>query len=414
MKKKSFLRRVFDVPENVVVFGGVSFLTDVSSDMIYPLLPLFLVQYLNAGESFVGIVEGVAESTAALFTLFSGLMADRLRDRSKLVLAGYSLSSFSRPLVALAWTPLVVLFVRFSDRMGKGIRTAPRDALIADSVKPGERGKAYGLHRSMDHAGAVTGPLLATLLLTLGVSNLRHVFAAAAIPGFLAVFLILWKVREVRPENHITPVQKLKFSVPSGKLRIYLAILFLFILAASSDAFLLLRASQLGVPPSLLPLLWLVLNGVKFLTTFPFGILSDRIGRRKVILCGWIVYALVYAGFGLASEVWHVWALFLAYGLFYGLTEGSERALLADLAGKNERGAAFGWYYFLVGAGAFPASFIFGLIWEKFGAPVAFGASACISGFAAVLMLLFLVLVPPVEKASIRSDNLNGGTHGND
>ncbi len=382
----------------MVVLGFVSFLTDISSDMIYPLIPVFLVQYLGAGQGFVGLIEGVAESTAAFFTLISGMMADRARDRSRLVLAGYSLSSFARPLISIAWHPLVVLFVRFSDRMGKGIRTAPRDALIADSVPHSERGKAYGFHRSMDHAGAVTGPIVATLLMTLGMTNLRHVFAMAAIPAVLTVVLIIWKVREVLPADRSKNQNKFSLAPPTGRLRIYLAILFIFILSASSDAFLLLRSAQLGVPQVLLPILWMSFNAVKFLTTFPFGILSDRVGRRQVILTGWIVYSLVYLGFGIASEAWHAWALFIAYGLFYGLTEGSERAFLADVAPQGQRGQAFGWYYFLTGMGALPASLIFGLIWQRFGAPAAFMISAFVSGVASSLLFLFLTFMPSAPR----------------
>ncbi len=403
MKKNNFLHRLFSIPANVVVLGFVSFLTDVSSDMIYPLLSVFLVQYLGAGQSFVGIVEGIAESTAAFFTLLSGLMADRVRDRSKMVLAGYSLSSFSRPLIALAWNPLSVLILRFFDRMGKGIRTAPRDALIADSIDASERGKAYGFHRSMDHAGAVTGPIVATLLMSAGMTNLRHVFAAAAIPAIFTIVLIIWKVREVAPRDPDHPAPRFSLDPPKGRLRAYLAILFLFILSCSSDAFLLLRANQLGVSRTLLPMIWLVFNLVKAFTTLPFGMLSDRIGRRRIILAGWIIYTGVYIGFGWASQTWHAWALFIFYGLFYGLTEGSERALLVDLAPEGGRGQAFGWYYFIVGLGALPASLLFGWIWQVFGAPAAFKVSAGISAVAAVSLLIFLTRVPGHGRNGLRA-----------
>ncbi len=387
------------IPTSVFVFGLVSFLTDVSSDMIYPLLPLFLVQYLGAGQGFIGLVEGFAESTAAFFTLLSGLWADRARDRSKLVLFGYSLSSFSRPLVALAWNPWVVFLIRFSDRMGKGIRTAPRDALIADSVPRENRGRAFGLQRSMDHAGAVLGPLLASLLLATVIKNLRHLFLLAAIPGIMAVILVAWKVREMksRPQSAASSAG-ISLGPPSGKLRIYFAILFLFILSCSSDAFLLLRVGELGVRPALIPVIWMLFNLVKAATTMPLGALSDSWGRRRVLLIGWFIYAGIYAAFALAHSVAHAWLLFGLYGLFYGFTEGTERAFLADYADPHERGRAFGWHYFIVGWGALPASLLFGLIYERFGSKAAFLTSACISLSAAALLFCFMRCFPSAPK----------------
>lgn len=394
--------RLKGIPANVVVLGLVSFLTDVSGDMIYPLLPIFLTQTLGAAQSFVGLVEGFAESTAAFFTLVSGFWADRTKDRSRLVLGGYSLSSLSRPLVALAQSPWVVFFVRFSDRLGKGIRTSPRDALIADSIDETVRGKAYGLQRSLDHAGAVVGPVTASLLLFYCTKNLRTIFWVAAVPGLLAVLLIGWKVREVRPALPRALAKPFRLTFPqSKKLKVYLAILFLFILSCSSDAFLLLRAKELGIAAALLPILWMVLNMVKALTTLPFGILSDKHGRRRVILAGWLIYTLVYAGFALASKPWHAWALFMLYGFFYGLTEGTEAALLVDYANPNERGQAFGWYYFVIGLGSLPASLLFGFIWQIGGSKTAFLASAAVSAVSALSLFIFLKLVPSSAKQAL-------------
>ena len=373
----------------------VSFFTDVSADMIYPLLPVFLTQTLGVTASFVGLIEGFAESTTAFFTLFSGLWADRVRDRSRLVKAGYSLASFVRPLVAFATTGWMVFAVRFLDRVGKGIRTSPRDALIADSVAAEHRGKAYGLQRSMDHAGAVVGPIVATLLLTYFVKDVRAVFLLAAVPALIAVTLVLWKVREVLPKERPIPApKKIRLVPPTGRLGIYLFILFIFILSCSSDAFLLLRAKELGVSVALLPVLWMTFNLIKAMTTLPFGALSDKIGRRRVILAGWTIYALVYVGFGLATRAAHVWFLFTAYGLFYGLTEGSERAILAGYAHPEMKGQAFGWYYFVVGLGALPASLLFGFMYHASGAQTAFIMSACISAVAAASLWVFMTLFP--------------------
>jgi len=345
---------------NVLILGFVSFLTDVSSEMIYPLLPLFVTTVLGAGPAFLGLIEGVAESTAALLKLLSGIWADRVRDRKGLVLAGYGLSAVSRPLIAAATGPVALLAVRFMDRIGKGIRTSPRDALIADSIDPSLRGKAYGFHRSLDNAGAIVGPLLATLVLAYFTTNLRVVFWLAAIPGALSILLIVTSVRETEHRQQAPAAASFLKTIPSGNLRRYLLILLLFTIGNSSDAFLLLRAAQLGVSTGRIALLWTAFNLVKMLLTMPFGALSDKIGRKSLIIAGWIVYAAAYAGFSLAYAEWHAWLLFGVYGIFYALTEGVEKALMADLAPPEQRGTAFGWYNFAVGVGAFPASLVFG------------------------------------------------------
>jgi MFS family permease len=381
---------------NVLILGLVSLLTDISSEMIYPLLPLFLTTVLGGGPAFLGLIEGVAESTASILKLVSGVMSDRVRARKRLVLGGYGVSALARPLIALATSPLAVLFIRFADRVGKGIRTSPRDALIADSIDPSVRGKAYGFHRSMDNAGALIGPLVATLLLTWFVTDIRTVFLLSAIPGALAVLLIVLKVRESAPSGKSKGNAGFLRIIPSGPLRTYLLILIIFTLGNSSDAFLLLRAGQLGVTPARIPLLWTFFNLVKMVSTMPFGALSDRIGRRRVIVSGWGVYALAYVGFAFAASEMHIWLLFAFYGLFYGLTEGAEKAMLADIADPSERGSAFGWYNFATGIGALPASMIFGFIWQRFSPLTAFGFGAALA-FVAAVALLFLVRPPQLS-----------------
>lgn len=375
------------ISSNVLILGLVSLLTDISSEMIYPLLPLFVTSVLGAGPAFLGMTEGVAESTAALLKLASGIISDRVEGRKPLVLAGYSLSSLSRPLIAMAGSPFFVLLVRFTDRIGKGIRTSPRDALIADSTDAAMRGKAFGFHRSLDHTGAIIGPLLATALLTWFVSDLRTVFWLAAIPGILAVILIVAKVRDI-PRTPVAATVRPGIA-PGGNIRAYLLILLLFTLGNSSDVFLLLRAGQLGVTPARIPLLWTFFHLVKMLTSMPFGTLSDRIGRRGVIISGWGVYTLAYIGFGLATTELQIWLLFAWYGLFYGMTEGVEKAYLSDLAQPEERGGAFGWYNFAVGVGALPASLLFGLIWQKSSPQTAFAFGAGLACLAAILLLAF-------------------------
>ncbi len=372
---------------NVLAFGLVSFFTDVSSEMIYPLLPLFLTTVPGAGPAFLGIIEGTAESTAALLKLFSGILSDRVRCRKNLVVAGYGLSSVARPLVAAASSPLAVLFIRFADRAGKGIRTSPRDALLADSSAPEVRGKAFGLHRAMDHAGAIVGPLIATALLAGASLNLRTVFWLAALPATAAMLVLLFLVREAARTEPAQAKASGLGSFPTGRLRTYLLILLLFTLGNSSDAFLLLRAGQLGVPSAAIPLLWTFFSLVKMLSVMPFGSLSDRLGRRGVIVAGWGVYALAYLGFGLAQTALQAWLVFGFYGLFYGLTEGVEKAFLVDLAQAGRVGGAFGWYNCAVGVGALPASLIFGFLWQSRGASTAFGFGAALAAVASVLLL---------------------------
>jgi MFS family permease len=373
---------------NVLILGLVSLFTDISSEMIYPLLPLFLTTVLGGGPAFLGVIEGVAESTASLLKLVSGIASDRLPGRKKLVLGGYAISSLARPLTAVARTPLAVLFIRFTDRVGKGIRTSPRDALIADSTDPSVRGKAFGFHRAMDNAGALIGPLVATGLLTWFTADLRTVFWLSAIPGCMAVLLIILKVRDTPKKE--APARNALGVLPRGKLRAYLLILFVFTLGNSSDTFLLLRAGQVGVAPHVIPLLWAFFNLVKMLFSMPFGALSDWIGRRTVIIAGWAVYALTYTGFAVAASELQIWLLFALYGLFYGLTEGVEKALLADLSPPAARGGTFGWYNFAIGAGALPASVIFGIVWQQAGTAAAFGLGAILACLAAILLILLI------------------------
>jgi MFS family permease len=357
----------------------VSFFTDVSSEMIYPLLPIFLTTVLGASATAIGIVEGAAESTAAFLKLGSGWWSDRVRRRKPLVVAGYAIAAIARPLVAVAQSAQHVLAIRVSDRVGKGIRTSPRDALIADSVDPTVRGRAYGFHRAADHAGAVVGPLLAFALLRWAGVPMRTLFWLAAIPGAIAVIVLLAAVRDT-PRPAASVVSTPAAPEPMGRrFWAYLLVVVLFTLGNSSDAFLLLRASQLGVPAALVPVLWALLSVVKSATSTPGGALSDRFGRRPLIVSGWTLYALVYLGFAGATQHWHAWALFALYGVFFGLTEGVEKALVADLVPVARRGAAFGWFNLAFGLAALPASVIFGAIWDRWGAPTAFAFGATMS-----------------------------------
>ncbi|MHB0947719.1 MAG: MFS transporter [Gemmatimonadaceae bacterium] len=379
---------------NVYVLGAVSFLTDVSSEIIFPLLPLFLVNVLGTSAAGVGMIEGAAESTASLLKLASGWWSDRVRKRKPLVLAGYGIASLVRPLIGLAQSGAQVLAIRVTDRIGKGIRTSPRDALIADSVHRSVRGRAFGFHRAADHAGAVAGPLLAFVMLQYLHLPLRHIFLIAAIPALLSVVVLWGGVREEPRDPGAGAGAAISLHDHLGK-RFWalLGVIFVFTLGNSSDAFLLLRASQLGVPAAMIPILWAMLHVVKSASSTPAGALSDRIGRKPLLVAGWLLFALVYLAFGRASTAWHAWALFAVYGLFFGLTEGTEKALVADLVPAARRGAAFGWYNLAIGLGALPASVLFGALWDRFGAPVAFGVGAALALLAAVGITL--VVRPP-------------------
>ncbi len=388
------------LPRSVKALGVVSLLTDASSEMIYPLLPAFVIG-LGAGPAFLGVVEGLAEATAAGLKIASGWLSDRARRRKPLIVAGYALSTLARPLLALATVPAHVLAVRLADRTGKGTRGAPRDALIAEVTPAADRGRAYGFHRAMDHAGAFVGPLLASAALALG-ADLRLVFALAAIPGLLSVAVLVFAVRE--PERLAGRSASERASPPgaseagaSGETRVmssafrrYFAVLALFTLGNSADAFLLLRAQEAGVALAALPLLWAFHHVVKSLASTWGGALSDRWGRRRTIAAGWGVYAVAYLGFAGASVPLHAWILFAVYGLFPALTEGPERALVADLA-AGARGRAFGYYHALTGAMLLPASLLTGALWQARGAAAALGLGAGLAGLAAVALM---ALVP--------------------
>ena len=389
---------------NVIGLSAVSFFTDVSTEMIYPLLPVFLAGVLGANASFIGAIEGTAETTASLLKLLSGWWSDKVSSRKPFVVAGYLIASIVRPFTAAAHSATQVLTIRVTDRVGKGIRSSARDALLADSAAPEGRGRAYGFHAAADNAGAVLGPLVAFLILKLhGVGSLdtgrhliprdehamRNVFWLSAIPAAIALVILVVVVRDIpRRDVGAKPGEAGASASLGGRFWGYLVVVLLFTLGNSTDAFLLLRANQLGVPVALAPILWAVLNFVKSATGTYGGQLSDRIGRKPLIVGGWLLYAGVYYAFAWAGTPWQAWALFAVYGIFYGMTEGTEKALVADIVPTVRRGAAFGWYNLAIGLGALPASLIFGWIWDRWGSPSAFVFGATLALVAAILMAL--------------------------
>src|SRR5690242_5985349 len=392
-------RRYRGLPRNVFAIGLVSLLNDASSEIIYPLLPVFLAVSLGASAKAIGTIEGLAESISSLLKLFAGYLSDRLEKRKALVVAGYSLASLARPLLAFTQTWTQVLAIRLTDRVGKGIRTAPRDAMIADTVRTEQRGIAFGFHRAMDHAGAVIGPLIGYLLVILIVANAKSpttgefskIFLVASVPALLAVLVAVFLMHE-SPQHSSSDNQVKKLSLRGfdSNFKRFLLILALFTLSNSSDSFLILRAMDSGVSIAMVPLLWAAHHGMKVLSSLLGGDLSDRLGRKRLIVAGWVLYAAVYAGFAFVSREVSVWILFLIYGIYFGLAEGAEKALVADLVRPDQRGTAYGLYNLALGIAVFPASLLMGMIWDWKGAAAAFLISAVIGATAAVLLLIFV------------------------
>lgn len=395
------------LPRNVFAIGLVSLLNDASSEIIYPLLPIFLASSLGASARAIGTIEGLAESISSLLKLFAGYLSDRLEKRKFLVVAGYSVASIARPLLAFAQTWTQVLAIRLTDRIGKGIRTAPRDAMIADAVRVEQRGIAFGFHRAMDHAGAVVGPLIGYVLVILFVANARSptrgefskIFIAASVPALIAVLVAVFFMRESpQQQGHGSEIKKLSLRGFDSNFKRFLLVLALFTLSNSSDSFLILRAMDSGVSVAVIPLLWAAHHGMKVLSSLFGGDLSDRLGRKRLIVAGWILYAAVYAGFAFATHQASLWILFLVYGIYFGLAEGAEKALVADLVRPEQRGTAYGLYNLAFGITVFPASFLMGMIWDWKGPTVAFLISAFMGATAA--MLLLILVRPHPENVS--------------
>lgn len=402
------------LPRPVWLLGWVSFFTDTASEMVYPLMPLFLTRVLGAGAMSIGVIEGVAEAANSVLKIISGRLTDRWGTPKPIVLAGYGLSSLVRPFIALASTWFQVLGLRFADRVGKGIRSSPRDVMLAAYADAKNRGRIFGFHRAMDHAGAVVGPLLASAFLFFYPGEYRTVFALTIIPG-LIVIAILLRVPDTRRDasapaaGHPTKTPGAQHfraaaapsSLPSSFYRA-MAVIVLFSLGNASDSFLLLRFADLGIEPFWIPLLWSAIHVVKSTSSVVGGNWSDRLGRRNVIGAGWLVYAAVYAAFGVTESATMLVIVFLIYGLYFGLTEGVEKAWVADLAPVSVQGTAFGIYNALVGIGALGASLLFGFIWTRVSAPAAFFTGA---GFALTATgLLYLMFSSGAER--LREENV--------
>lgn len=414
-KTPGLWRRYRRLPRNVFAISLVSLLNDISSEIIYPLLPVFLSLTLGASPAIIGLIEGAAESLSSLLKLFAGYFSDRRGKRKVFVVLGYSLANVVRPLLAFATSWPQVFAIRLTDRVGKGIRSAPRDAMIADTVAVEERGLAFGFHRAMDHTGAMIGPLIGYLLVGLFAANrnaptagdFTRIFLLASIPALAAVLVVSFFVRETQRKRTPADLQaaapaRLSLRGFDSNFKRFLLIVALFTLSNSSDAFLLLRAQDAGVSISTILLLWAALHVSKVLSSIFGGDLSDRLGRKRLIVSGWILYAAVYAGFAFAASAVSVWTLFLIYGIYFGLVEGAEKALVADLVRPEQRGTAYGLYNLAFGITVLPASLLMGALWSWRGPAMAFLVSAALGTTAAVLLLLLVrTRVPVTGSASV-------------
>ncbi|MBU4312610.1 MAG: MFS transporter [Candidatus Omnitrophica bacterium] len=378
--------------KNIFTLGLVSLFTDISSQMIYPLLPIFLSSVLGVNIAFIGLLEGIAESTASILKLVSGWFSDKLKKRKPIIFFGYSLSTIGKPFLFLATAGWHVLVVRFIDRVGKGIRTSPRDALVADSSLPEQRGRAFGIQRAMDRMGAFLGPLIAFAILPLLNNNLRLVFLLAFFPALIAVVIIVFFLKEkLRIQDPTKQIKYISLKHLGRDFKLFVLVLAIFTLGNSSDAFLILRARDLGVKIVFIPILWLVYNFVSSLSSIPLGDLSDRIGRRKTTLLGFFVYSIVYLGFAFSNTQGLIWIFMALYGVYYGLSEGVLRAYVADLVeDKSVLASAYGIYHTVVGLCMFPASLIMGILWQQFSPTVAFGFGAFLALISAAALSIFI------------------------
>jgi len=379
-------KTLFSLPRTVWLIGLISFVNDSASEMLYPLMPLYLASVLMAGPKALGIIEGVAEATSSIFKLISGVIVDRTKKTKPWIVYGYLLAGIGRPLIAFASSWLWVLCIRFTDRLGKGLRSSPRDALLAESVPAGLRGITFGLHRSMDNAGAVVGPLLAFFLLSAGVP-LRDIFLWAVLPAVITVVLAL-NLKE--PTTKVI-VSNTSFSwnlkLMPIEFKRYLLVVSLFALSNSSDMFLLLRAREIGVPQEQIPLLWASISLITTLFGTPLSALSDRFSRKHFIFIAWGVFAFFYSSMAYVNlSITMLYGLFVLYGLFKAATEGVEKALVADLAPAGLMGTAFGWFNLASGLMLLPASIVFGYLYETEGPTKAFLFSGCCSSLAAILL----------------------------
>jgi MFS family permease len=385
--------------KNVFFAGLVSLFMDISSEMIYPLVPLYLADVLGANKSLIGLIEGVAEFTASLLKVFSGWFSDRIGRRKNLMLAGYSISTLSRPIIALAGSWQQVLASRFVDRLGKGVRTAPRDAIIAETSDADHLARSFSYHRSMDTMGAVVGPAIAFFLLRLHSGGYQAVFWLSMIPGLIAVLLIVGFIRENKPGAAVSSVNlRLSLRHIDRRAKFFILIAAVFALGNSSDAFLILRSEQLGISATAIPVVYLVFNLIYSFSAIPAGMAADKYGSKRIILMGFVLFSALYYGFAVAGSSRAIWLLFPLYGIFMGLTEGVQKAFLATLIPVEFKATAFGLFASAVGIATLPANLIGGLLWDRISPAATFYFGSATAGLSSILFMVLMAYLKSSES----------------
>ena len=389
MKRLRLPDTILGFNRNIIFTGLTSFLTDTSVKMIYSVMPMFLMS-IGASKASLGLIEGVAESTASLIKALSGFWSDKIGRNKPFMIAGYAIAAVVFPIYTFVVTPMQVLILRFAERFGKGIRTAPRDSLIAGSVTNNDTGRSFGLQKAMDNSGAIAGPLLAFALLSLSPDNYRLIFLLAGIPAIMAIFVLIVGIKEARKQK-AELFTKLRFRDFPGRYYFFLGIIFLFTLGNSTDALLMVKANDIGIKVAFIPLVYLITNLVAVLAAIPVGSLSDRVGKEKVLVAGFIIYALVYFGFGSTTHVAGIASLFALYGLYSAATDGIQKAYVSDMVESNKRGTGLGIYNALLGITLLPASLIAGTLYDKVNSSIPFFFGSATAMIAAILMLIYIM-----------------------
>jgi MFS family permease len=385
MKKE---KKILGFNRNVISTGLTSFLTDTSVKMVYSVMPMFLMS-IGASKTSLALIEGIAESTASLVKALSGFWSDRIGKNKPFMLIGYGLSALIIPLYTFVVSPMQVLFLRFIERFGKGIRTAPRDSLIAGSVTNGETGRSFGLQKAMDNSGAIVGPLAAFVLLIFFPENYRLIFLLAGIPAVLSILVIILGIKEAKRDQE-SLFKKIHFKDFPSKFYLFLVIVFVFTLGNSTDALLMVKANEVGVKVAFIPLVYMITSIVAVLLAIPVGSLSDRVGKEKILIAGYLIYAIVYYGFGVTSHVWAIVGLFAMYGLYSAATDGIQKAFISDITDKNKQGTGLGIYNALIGITLLPASLIAGVLYDKVNSRIPFYFGAATALLSAVMMIVFV------------------------
>ena len=395
MKRK----KIFGLEKNAFFTGLTSFFTDTSTKMVYSVMPLFLLS-IGASKTTISLIEGIAESTASLLKAISGYWSDKIGKNKPFMIIGYGITAIITPLYALARIPIQILFFRFFERIGKGLRAAPRDSLISGSIKKNEAGKTFGFQKAMDNSGAIVGPLIAFLLLSIFPLNYSYIFLLATIPAILGVLTIIIFIKEAKAEKKET-TNMISLKLLPKKFYFFLIIIFVFTLGNSADALLLVKTSETGIDKSYIPFVYMIFNTVSVLLAIPIGKLSDRIGREKLIILGFIVYAIVYYFFGRFNSINVFIFLFMLYGFYSALTDGSQKAMISDIVSKDLKGTGFGIYHAVLGITLLPASLIAGLLYDKVNSNAPFYFGSIMALIATILMIIFTVLDKKKEKINV-------------